>query len=66
MTDRELQPGIEPGSVESKTGQLVRRLDTDEDRRFWAAVDAAAREVETWPWWKRGESILDRARPGEE
>lgn len=45
----------------------LRRLDTDEDRRFWQAVDEAAAEVRTWPAWKRGVSILDeRAAAREE
>ncbi len=34
-----------------------KNLNTEENRRFWAAVEAAAKEVETWPNWKKGISV---------
>lgn len=45
-------------SENDKPRGVLRRLDTEEDRRFWSAVDAAAAEVRTWPGWKRGVSTL--------
>lgn len=36
---------------------LQRNLDTKEDRVFWAHVEQAACRVESWPPWKRGDSI---------
>ena len=35
-------------------GPITKNKDTEKNRRFWAAVEEAAREVETWPAWKRG------------
>jgi hypothetical protein len=31
---------------------------TEENREFWQAVEDAAKEVATWPAWKRGESVV--------
>lgn len=45
-----------PREPDDQTRRDLRRLDTNEDRCFWSAVDAAAREVETWPAWRRGVS----------
>lgn len=33
--------------------KIERRLDTEENRAWWAAAEDAARIVETWPAWKR-------------
>lgn len=33
--------------------KIVRNMATEENRRFWAGVEASAAEVETWPAWKR-------------
>lgn len=33
--------------------RVRRRFDTEEARQFWASVEESAREVETWPEWKR-------------
>ncbi len=32
---------------------------TPENREFWAAVTTAAKTVEAWPAWKRGESTVE-------
>jgi len=32
---------------------MYRRMDTPENRKFWASVEKAAAEVRKWPAWKR-------------
>ena len=36
--------------------KVYRDLSSDESRRFWKSVDAAADRVNQWPAWKRGDS----------
>ena len=33
--------------------KIVRNLSTPESRAFWATAEESAREVQTWPDWKR-------------
>ena len=33
--------------------KIKRNLDTSESQAFWAHVEACAKEVATWPAWKR-------------
>jgi hypothetical protein len=33
--------------------KLSQNLDTGENKRFWNAVNKAAKEVAMWPEWKR-------------
>lgn len=41
--------------------KIVRRMDTPEAREFWRFCDEAAKEVSTWPDWKRaGINVLDQ------
>lgn len=40
--------------------------DLEEARRaFWARAEAAAKEVATWPWWKRGDPAPPEELPEE-
>lgn len=32
---------------------IVRNLEDEESREFWRSIDAGAKEVDTWPDWKR-------------
>lgn len=41
---------------------LRKKIDDDESRRFWDAAKETAREVETWPAWKRCETTERKAR----
>ena len=34
---------------------VVPRLETEEQREFWAFVEETAKEVRSWPGWMRGE-----------
>lgn len=47
-----LQNPPEEKSPPKKKG-LIRKLDTPENRAFWAGVDKAAKEIESWPEWKK-------------
>jgi hypothetical protein len=38
-------------------------LDDDDSRRTWASVEECARSVESWPAWKRGETLRSEASP---
>lgn len=33
--------------------KIVRNMSTPEARKFWREAEENAREVATWPWWKR-------------
>jgi hypothetical protein len=33
--------------------KILKRLDTQENRDYWAFVNQCAQEVEQWPEWKR-------------
>jgi len=37
----------------TKKKGLIRKLDTLENRAFWAGVDKAAKKIESWPQWKK-------------
>jgi len=41
-------------------GKLKRNLDTQKNRDFWANVDRAAKEVESWPAWMRNQVLHRR------
>ncbi|MDX2166873.1 MAG: hypothetical protein SF182_07405 [Deltaproteobacteria bacterium] len=43
--------------------KLTRRTDTAESRRYWASIDQVAKEVESWPAWKRGEPESSARQP---
>jgi len=36
--------------------KVYRDVSSDENRRFWRSVDAAAERVSQWPAWKRGDN----------
>jgi hypothetical protein len=33
--------------------RIIRRMDTPENRRWWEEAERIAREVRSWPAWKR-------------
>ena len=39
--------------------KVYRDLSSDENRKFWSSVDAAADRVSRWPDWKRGDKAED-------
>lgn len=51
----------------ARVSTIYRNLSTPESRAFWAGVEESAREVLTWPDWKRaGINVADlRSTPRE-
>lgn len=42
-----------PDPMEVEREKITRRMDTEEAREFWAGVEKAAKEVDSWPEWKK-------------
>jgi hypothetical protein len=49
--------------AKKKRPRVYRNMSTPESRAFWVSVDRVAKDVSTWPDWKRaGINVSDRRR----